>query len=162
MQPVDSDYEVVSNAIGLLGSLVTGGVDPEHPIQPVHSSFYEFLLDESRSKVFFIDVSKFAQSPSSGSGPSLSEPSALFSLLSKMLPSLPAHVAPSENLIKMSSLSFMAPVLFRTRSACLHYPVPWIFSSGCAPVFHRYLTYLPHHNTNQILPSRLDTESIKV
>ncbi|OJA14117.1 hypothetical protein AZE42_05043 [Rhizopogon vesiculosus] len=72
MQPVGSNYKV-SNAIGLLGSLVTGGVDPERPIQPVHSSFYEFLLDESRSKAFFIDVS---ESPSSGSGPSLSGPSA--------------------------------------------------------------------------------------
>jgi len=53
---VDSPY-TVDDIIGSMGSLITGTVDGQTPIRPLHTSFYDFLTDKSRSKKFFVDVS---------------------------------------------------------------------------------------------------------
>src|SRR5882757_7107163 len=53
---VDSDY-TIDDVIGPMGSLMTGTVDSQTPIRPLHASFYDFLTDKSRSDKFFIDVS---------------------------------------------------------------------------------------------------------
>ncbi|OJA13993.1 hypothetical protein AZE42_04602, partial [Rhizopogon vesiculosus] len=53
---VDSDYNV-DDVIRPMGSLITGTVDSQIPIRPLHISFYDFLTDKSRSDKFFIDVS---------------------------------------------------------------------------------------------------------
>jgi hypothetical protein len=52
----DGRYEV-ERVIKLMSSLVTGTVDPQTPIRPLHASFYDFLTDRSRSDKFFVDVS---------------------------------------------------------------------------------------------------------
>jgi len=41
---VDSDYNV-DNIVGPMGSLITGTVDSQAPIRPLHASFYDFLTD---------------------------------------------------------------------------------------------------------------------
>ncbi|OJA13985.1 hypothetical protein AZE42_04595, partial [Rhizopogon vesiculosus] len=53
---VDGDY-TVDDVIRAMGSLMTGTVDSQTPIRPLHASFYDFLTDKSRSDKFFIDVS---------------------------------------------------------------------------------------------------------
>jgi hypothetical protein len=47
----------VKGVIEPLGSLLVGTTDSHTPIRPLHASFYDFLMDGSRSKEFFIDVS---------------------------------------------------------------------------------------------------------
>jgi hypothetical protein len=47
----------VKGVIEPLGSLLAGTTDSHTPIRPLHASFYDFLMDGSRSKEFFIDVS---------------------------------------------------------------------------------------------------------
>jgi hypothetical protein len=54
--PATERYRV-DRLICPLGSLVTGTTDPQTAIRPLHASFYDFLTDQSRSKMFFIDVS---------------------------------------------------------------------------------------------------------
>ncbi|KAH7903438.1 hypothetical protein BJ138DRAFT_1074104, partial [Hygrophoropsis aurantiaca] len=51
----------LNDVISYLGSVLTGvttGIDPAHqvPIQPLHISFRDFLLDQERSGQFYIDV----------------------------------------------------------------------------------------------------------
>jgi hypothetical protein len=41
-----------------MGSLLSGTTDSSTPIQPLHASFRDFLMDQSHSGDFFIDVSK--------------------------------------------------------------------------------------------------------
>jgi hypothetical protein len=53
---VDSSYEV-DDVIGPMGSLITGTMDSQTPIRPLHASFYDFLTDIARSEKFFIEVS---------------------------------------------------------------------------------------------------------
>ena len=55
--PLADECEEVEVVIRPLGSLVTGTTDPQIPVRPLHASFYDFLTDESRSKMFFVDVS---------------------------------------------------------------------------------------------------------
>jgi hypothetical protein len=47
----------VERVIRPMGLLVTSTTDPQTPIHPLHSSFYDFLTDRSRSDKFFIDLS---------------------------------------------------------------------------------------------------------
>jgi hypothetical protein len=47
----------VGDVIKSLGSLVTGITDPQTPIRPLHTSFYDFLTEKSRSHDFFVDAS---------------------------------------------------------------------------------------------------------
>ena len=61
--PPENDRYDVKSVIGKLGSLLTGTVDSHTPIRPVHTSFYDFLTDKSRSDKFFVDMSS-AQMPS--------------------------------------------------------------------------------------------------
>jgi len=53
---VSSSYKV-ELVIAPLGSLFAGTSDSHTPIRPLHASFYDFLIDGSRSKKFFIDKS---------------------------------------------------------------------------------------------------------
>jgi len=55
--PLAGDRYKLEQVICPLGSLITGTTDPEIPVRPLHASFYDFLTDESRSKMFFVDVS---------------------------------------------------------------------------------------------------------
>ncbi|CCM05742.1 uncharacterized protein FIBRA_07974 [Fibroporia radiculosa] len=48
----DVDFLICS-----LGALLTGVTDDQIPIKPLHASFYDFLMDKSRSGEFFIEVS---------------------------------------------------------------------------------------------------------
>ena len=47
----------MERVVGLLGSLITGTVDSRTPVCLLHTSFYEFLTEKSRSEKFFVDVS---------------------------------------------------------------------------------------------------------
>lgn len=49
--------EVVESIIRPLGSLLSGVSEEEYPVRPLHSSFRDFLVDESRSKAFYADGS---------------------------------------------------------------------------------------------------------
>ncbi|KAG2346199.1 hypothetical protein BDR05DRAFT_959801 [Suillus weaverae] len=55
--PNEDDRYKVEAVMGPLGSLVIGTADPDIPIRPLHSSFYEFLTEKRRSGKFSIDVS---------------------------------------------------------------------------------------------------------
>jgi hypothetical protein len=46
----------VRDIIKPLGSLLDGAFDEERPIRPLHTSFRDFLLDETRSSVFHIHI----------------------------------------------------------------------------------------------------------
>jgi len=53
----------IKNIVKCLGALLSGTTDPISPpgspatIRPLHASFPDFLLDESRSGEFYIDLS---------------------------------------------------------------------------------------------------------
>lgn len=53
----EDDHYKVEAVMGPLGSLVIGTADPDIPIRPLHSSFYDFLTEKRRSGKFSIDVS---------------------------------------------------------------------------------------------------------
>lgn len=55
--PNEDDRYKVEAVMGPLGSLVIGTADPDIPIRPLHSSFYDFLTEKKRSGKFSIDVS---------------------------------------------------------------------------------------------------------
>jgi WD40 repeat protein len=55
--PNEDDHYKVEDVMGSLGPLVIGTADPDIPIRPLHSSFYDFLTEKRRSGKFFIDVS---------------------------------------------------------------------------------------------------------
>jgi hypothetical protein len=55
--PCVHDRYDVHQVIGSLGSLLHGATESHIPIRPIHSSFYDFLTDASRSHDFFIDTS---------------------------------------------------------------------------------------------------------
>ncbi|KAN0094924.1 hypothetical protein V8E55_003211 [Tylopilus felleus] len=46
----------VRDVIKPLGSLLEGVLNEEKPIRPLHTSFRDFLLDEARSSVFYVDI----------------------------------------------------------------------------------------------------------
>ena len=50
----DSDRYDVEVILKPMASLLSGITDPSCPIRPLHTSFYEFLIDASRSKEFFV------------------------------------------------------------------------------------------------------------
>ena len=51
----EDDHFSVGLILQFMASLLTGTTDTSTPVRPLHISFYGFLLDESRSKEFFID-----------------------------------------------------------------------------------------------------------
>ncbi|CCM06569.1 uncharacterized protein FIBRA_08846 [Fibroporia radiculosa] len=55
--PFENDRDAVRRVIQPLGSLLTITTDNYIPVRPLHSSFYEFLMDEVRSAQFFVDPS---------------------------------------------------------------------------------------------------------
>lgn len=55
--PSEDDRYQVEAVMGPLGSLIIGTADPDIPIRPLHSSFYDFLTERRRSGRFSIDVS---------------------------------------------------------------------------------------------------------
>jgi len=55
--PSVRDRYDVARVIGPLDSLLIGTGDSQTPICPVHTSFYDFLKERSRSHNFFVDVS---------------------------------------------------------------------------------------------------------
>ena len=46
----------VQAVIKPMGSLLDGVYDDEKPLQPLHTSFRDFLLDETRSSLFHVDI----------------------------------------------------------------------------------------------------------
>lgn len=55
--PCVHDRYDVHRVIGSLSSLLHGATESHIPIRPLHSSFYDFLKDASRSHDFFVDTS---------------------------------------------------------------------------------------------------------
>jgi WD40 repeat protein len=56
--PTQEDCFKVELVVKSMGSLLSGITNPDSPIRPLHSSFYDFLLDQSSSGEFFIDLPK--------------------------------------------------------------------------------------------------------
>ena len=57
-EPID----LVEQIVWLMGSLLSG-VDQQHiPIRPLHTSFFDFLTDRKRSKLFYVDPSQVNRS----------------------------------------------------------------------------------------------------
>ena len=52
----DSDRYDVGVILRSMTPLLSGITDPSRPIQPLHSTFLEFLTDASRSEEFFVDI----------------------------------------------------------------------------------------------------------
>ena len=52
--PRTDDHYDVGDMLRLMASLLSGTTDISTPVRPLHASFYDFLLDESRSREFFI------------------------------------------------------------------------------------------------------------
>ena len=52
--PRQEDHHPVGDVINSMASLLSGTSEASTPIRPLHASFYDFLLDEKRSGVFFI------------------------------------------------------------------------------------------------------------
>ena len=52
-----TDPDVVEVILEPMASLLSGITDKSLPIRPLHTSFYDFLTDEKRSKGYFIDKS---------------------------------------------------------------------------------------------------------
>ena len=52
--PQEEDNYPVGDILNSMASLLSGTGEASTPIRPLHASFYEFLLDEKRSGVFFI------------------------------------------------------------------------------------------------------------
>ena len=55
--PQEDDRYSVGDILNLMASLLSGTSDTSTPIRPLHASFYDFLLNEMRSGVFFIPES---------------------------------------------------------------------------------------------------------
>jgi len=55
--PLASDRYQVEEVIRPLGSLIIGTTDSQIPVRLLHTSFYDFLTDKTRSNAFFIDLS---------------------------------------------------------------------------------------------------------
>ena len=52
--PQQEDHYPVGDVLNSMASLLSGTSEVSTPIRPLHASFYDFLLDEKRSGVFFI------------------------------------------------------------------------------------------------------------
>ena len=52
--PRQEDHYPVGDVLNSMASLLSGTSEASTPIRPLHTSFYDFLLDEKRSGVFFI------------------------------------------------------------------------------------------------------------
>ena len=52
--PQQEDHYPVGDVLNSMASLLSGTSEASTPIRPLHASFYDFLLDEKRSGVFFI------------------------------------------------------------------------------------------------------------
>ena len=52
--PRTDDHYDVGDILRLMASLLSGTTDISTPVRPLHASFYDFLLDEDRSREFFI------------------------------------------------------------------------------------------------------------
>ena len=52
--PWTDDHYDVGDILRLMASLLSGTTDISTPVRPLHASFYDFLLDEDRSREFFI------------------------------------------------------------------------------------------------------------
>ena len=55
--PQEEDHYPVGDILNLMASLLSGTNEVSTPVRPLHASFYDFLLDEKRSGVFFIPES---------------------------------------------------------------------------------------------------------
>ena len=53
--PRMDDQYGVGGILRLMASLLSGTTDTSTPVRPLHASFYDFLLDENRSREFFIE-----------------------------------------------------------------------------------------------------------
>ena len=53
--PWADDHYTVGDILHLMASLLSGSTEISTPIRPLHASFYDFLLDENRSREFFIE-----------------------------------------------------------------------------------------------------------
>ena len=53
--PGSDDHYPVSFVLDFMASLLAGVTSESIPIRPLHTSFYDFLLDERRSREFFIE-----------------------------------------------------------------------------------------------------------
>ena len=51
----EDDHFPVGIILGYMASFLTGTTDSSTPVRPLHASFYDFLLDKTRSGEFFID-----------------------------------------------------------------------------------------------------------
>ena len=51
----DDRYYQPSFVLNSMASLLAGATNESTPVRPLHSSFYDFLLDKTRSKEFFIE-----------------------------------------------------------------------------------------------------------
>jgi len=51
----EDDHFPVGIILGYMASFLTGTTDTSTPVRPLHASFYDFLLDKTRSGEFFID-----------------------------------------------------------------------------------------------------------
>ena len=51
----EHDHFSVGLILDWMASFLAGTTDSSTPVRPLHASFYDFLLDENRSKEFFID-----------------------------------------------------------------------------------------------------------
>ena len=52
--PRTNDHYHVEDTLRLMASLLSGTNETSTPVRPLHASFYDFLLDENRSREFFI------------------------------------------------------------------------------------------------------------
>ena len=52
--PQTDDHYTVGDILHLMASLLSGTTETSTPVRPLHASFYDFLLDETRSRKFFI------------------------------------------------------------------------------------------------------------
>ena len=55
--PREEDHYPVGDILNSMASLLSGTSEASTPVRPLHASFYDFLLDEKRSGVFFIQES---------------------------------------------------------------------------------------------------------
>ena len=53
--PGTDDHYDVGDILRLVASLLSGTTEISTPVRPIHASFYDFLLDENRSREFFIE-----------------------------------------------------------------------------------------------------------
>ncbi|KIM56811.1 hypothetical protein SCLCIDRAFT_207037 [Scleroderma citrinum Foug A] len=52
--PQEDDHYPVRYILNFMASLLAGATEVSTPVRPLHASFYDFLLDEKRSREFFI------------------------------------------------------------------------------------------------------------